>query len=328
VAAGVPGKLSHQWDVFKQSDTTGVVSGNIYSRLGSLSGSHRYQYWNVAFNAFESKPLTGIGPGTFQFYWDRHAPFYEYIRNAHSLYMETLGETGLVGGLLLFGFLLLLLITGVVRTMRAPPKARGVVAAATAALLAFCAAASYDWVWQLAAVPVAALLLGAIILSSRRRSRRAAIHSTKWFRRAIIGLVSGLAVAAMFAIAIPYSATSAIRASQADVGAGNLKAALQEAATAQNLEPYAATPRLQKALILEQAGDLTGAQAAIAQATSRESSDWTLWLIRARIAAESGRAAAAAGYYRRAHILDPESPVPHIPAPHVLRHAARRHTHA
>ena len=324
VAARVPGKLSHQWQIFKQSDTTGVVSGNIYSRLGTLSGSHRYQYWNSAFHAFRSRPLTGIGPGTFQFYWDQHAPFYEYIRNAHSLYMETLAETGLVGALLLVGFLLALLLGGVVRAMRAPPKARGVLAAATAALAGFCAAAAYDWVWQLAAVPAAALIMGAVILAHRRSSQRMAIHPSRWPRRVIRAAVTGLALAAMLTVAIPYAATSAIRSSQADVAAGDLRAALREAAGAQDLEPYAATPRLQRALILEQGGDLVGARTAIAQATDREPQNWSLWLIRARIAGESGQVRAAVTYYRRAHALDPLSPVTVLPSRSAVHRPPRK----
>ena len=85
-------------------------------------------------------------------------------------------------------------------------------------------------------------------------------------------------------------------------------AALGAAATAQRLEPYAASPRLQRALILERSGDLRDARAAIAQATARESTDWSIWLVRARIDAESGHEAAAARDYRRAHELNPLSP--------------------
>ncbi len=51
---------------------------------------------------------------------------------------------------------------------------------------------------------------------------------------------------AIVAIAIPLGATSAIRSSQADVRAHDMQAALDEAGTAQELEPYAATPRLQR----------------------------------------------------------------------------------
>ncbi len=303
IAAGVPGRLSHQWQVFKRSDATGVVTGNVYSRLGTAAGSNRYQYWRAAVQAFKGKPLTGIGPGTFEFYWAEHGSLNEFIRNAHSLYLETAAETGIVGFVLIAGFLLVLLGAGVMRALRAPPVPRAVLAAATASLLAFCAAAAYDWVWQLAVVPLVALMLGAAILA--RDPSPGPQTAEPWGRRAALAVVM---LCAIGAIAIPFGATAAIRSSQADVKAGHLTAALADAATAQRLEPYAATPRLQRAVILEQDGDLTGAGAAIAQASLRESTNWRIWLVRARIDAERGRGRAAARDYRRAHTLNPLSP--------------------
>ena len=306
IATGAPGRLAHQWNLFKQTDVTGVASGNVYSRLGTVTGSHRYQYWQTALHAYESAPLTGIGPGTFEFYWAEHAPIYEFVRNAHSLYLETLAETGLIGFALIVALMLTLLAAGVVRALRAPPLARASLAAATASLSGFCAAAGYDWMWQLAVAPVAALLLGAGILTYRADVRLEPPSGWRaWLPR---GAVAALAVAATIAIAIPYSSEAAIRSSQRDARAGHMQAALDDAATAQRLEPYAATPRLQRALILEQLGDLQGARAAIGQAATRESWNWRIWLVRARIDAESGHPLQAVRDYQRAHALNPRSP--------------------
>jgi hypothetical protein len=313
IAAGVPGELAHQWRTFKQTDVTGVVSHNVLSRLGTVAGSHRYQYWRAAASAFDKKPLTGIGPGTFEFYWAQHGSIYEFIRNAHSLYLESMAETGVVGLALIAGFLLALLGAGAVRALRAPPLARASLAAATASLAAFCAAAGYDWVWQLPVMPVAALLLGAAVLSYGPPGPPQALGPAR--ARAVWGpriAVAAVGVAAMLAIAIPFAATSAIRSSQADVRAGHLKAALDDAATAQRLEPYAATPRLQRALILEQQRDLQAASVAIGQAAAREETNWRIWLVRARIDAERGDAVAAVRDYRRAHALNPLSPTTSI----------------
>ena len=306
IAAGAPHQLAHQWRVFKETDVTGVVSGNVYSRLGTAAGSHRYQYWVAAVHAFESKPLIGIGPGTFQFYWAQHGSLYEFIRNAHSLYLETLAETGVLGDALIIAFLLLLLAAGVARALRARAPARAVLAAATAGLIAFCTAAAFDWVWQLAAVALVALLLGVAILASEPDPAvEVGIRERRWPTR--VGLAA-LALLATVAIGIPFGTTAAIRSSQDDVRVGNLSGALSAAATAQRLEPYAASPRLQRALILERSGDLRDARAAISQATARESTNWSIWLVRARIDAESGHEAAAARDYRRAHELNPLSP--------------------
>jgi hypothetical protein len=309
IAAGVPGQLANQWRAFKQTDVTGVVSSNVYSRLASPSGSHRYQYWSAAALAYRSKPLTGIGPGTFEFYWAQHGSIYEFVRNAHSLYLETLAETGLVGLALIVALIVALFAAGVARALLAPPLARASLAAATGSLAAFCAAAGYDWMWQLAVAPVVALLLGAAILVYRDpASPREASHGLRRRAWPLRMAVVALAIIAIVAIAIPYGMTSEIRASQSAARAGHLKAALGDAATAQRVEPYAATPRLQRALILEASGDLEGAQTAAAQAAEREPDNWRIWLLRARIDAESGHAIAAVRDYRRAHALNPRSP--------------------
>jgi hypothetical protein len=326
VAARVPGKVSHQWQVFKGTTVTGVASGNVFSRLGTVSGSHRYQYWTAAVHAYESKPLIGIGPGTFQFYWARHAPFYEYIRNAHSLYLEVLAETGLIGFALIVGFFVLLLVGGVVRAMRAPPSDRLTIAAATAGLAAFCAAAAYDWMWQLAAAPVAALLLGAAIVACRRRPRARDRRRARWSQWPLRAGTVAVSLAALVAVTVPFAATSAIRSSQAAAAHGDLRLALSDVTTAQNVEPYAATPRLQRALILEQMGDLPAAGAAISQAVADQPLDSNLWLVRARIAAESGLVAASVQYYSRAHQLNPTSPTTAIygrTRTHIIRRATR-----
>jgi Tfp pilus assembly protein PilF len=156
----------------------------------------------------------------------------------------------------------------------------------------------------LACAPAAALLLGAAIVSYRSPEPAAGARA-KW---ATAGVLVAVAVAAIVAIAIPFGMTSAIRSSQAEASAGQLNTALSDALTAQNLEPYAATPRLQQALVYEQAHDYKAARAPITEAVAREPTNWRLWLVRARIDAESGHPRAAVRDYRRAHALDPLEP--------------------
>ncbi|MGN6170578.1 MAG: O-antigen ligase family protein, partial [Solirubrobacteraceae bacterium] len=95
VAGAVTGVERHVWEEFKRPNPP--VSGNIMARLLSVAGSHRYQYWQAAIHAFDAHPWKGIGPGTFRFYWAQHNSLSEYTQNAHSLYIETLSETGVVG---------------------------------------------------------------------------------------------------------------------------------------------------------------------------------------------------------------------------------------
>jgi cytochrome c-type biogenesis protein CcmH/NrfG len=69
--------------------------------------------------------------------------------------------------------------------------------------------------------------------------------------------------------------------------------------------PGSAAPRLQQALVLEEAGDLARAAAAARAATERESTNWRNWLVLSRIEAERGRAAASLRAFRRSESLNP-----------------------
>ncbi len=306
VAIGIASDHHRLWEQFKQPNPP--VAGNQYFRLLSVAGSHRYQYWQAAIHAFNTDPWKGIGPGTFQFYWSQHNSLAEFVRNAHSLWIETLAETGIIGLALLGGLFGFTLIAGAVRALRrgAPLQSRLVVATAVSATAAFCAAAAFDWVWQIGVVPMIAMLLIAAALGGDGESERRPARRTGLVARVVLTVAT---VAGLWAIVVPLAQTIEVRASQTAVAKGDYATALKDVATAQNIEPSAATPRLQRALILEQLGDISGASAAIAQAQAREPTNWRLWLVGSRIAIEARPAGAvgAAPNYRRARALDPTS---------------------
>jgi hypothetical protein len=300
------GTAHHLWNEFKQPNPPKATS--TYSRLLSISGSHRYQYWQVAIDAFKTSRLKGVGPGTFQFYWAQHQTLGEFVRNAHSLWIETLAETGIVGLVLLIGFFLFALIAGGSRSVGLPLELRLPVATAVAGVAAFCAAAAFDWVWQIGVMPLIAVLLVAVALGPvHHREKR---PSAPWSRFDPIRIALALgALIGLWAIIVPLSSTIAVRSSQSAATAGRFSAALADAATAQRIEPGAASPRLQRALILERLGDIRGATQAIGEALDRESTNWQIWLVASRIATEAGRPRLALAYYQRARSLNPTSPI-------------------
>jgi len=305
VAAGAPAALQRRVHDFEQP--TGVVvpssDGTVFARLQAVNGNGRYQFWQSAWHAFEAHPLDGIGPGTFQFWWERHPTSGGFIRNAHSLWFETLAETGIVGLALLGGLLLWLAVTAVRRALRAGPELRVWIAAAGGGLAAFLAAATLEWVWQLAAIAAAALILGAAIVAGREQPPAAPARAGRGPRLAF----ALLALLALAAVLIPLAGELRLRQSRAAAAAGDLSAAYRDALAAQRLEPYAATPRLQQALVLEAAGRLGDAAAAARAATAREPGDAQTWLALARVDAERGAAAAGVAALRRARVLDPGS---------------------
>jgi O-antigen ligase len=113
-------------------------------RLLDVSGHGRTRLWRVAWDEGSSRPILGGGAGT----WSRRAIDrlgVEAPANAHSLYLETFAELGIVGLLLLVGALAVAL-----GRAREP--------AAIAVLTAFAVHAAVDWDWQLPAVVLPALI--------------------------------------------------------------------------------------------------------------------------------------------------------------------------
>jgi Flp pilus assembly protein TadD len=118
--------------------------------------------------------------------------------------------------------------------------------------------------------------------------------------------VVAVAIAALIAIWHPLRGATALQQSQIDAARGNLAAALEQAREAADAQPYAASPRLQEALVLELRGELRPAAAAASAATRKESTNWRTWMILARIEAERERVAGALRAYRRAQLLNPK----------------------
>ena len=109
-----------------------------------------------------------------------HRTHAESVRDAHSLYLETAAELGLVG----LAALLALLggVAAAARRARAP--------AATAALAAWAVHAGVDWDWELPALTlVAVLLAGRVIAAAEPEPERppepAATDATRSQQRAL-----------------------------------------------------------------------------------------------------------------------------------------------
>jgi hypothetical protein len=297
IAAGAPHQISHGWHEFKGAKA--ISNGS--SRFDSFSSNGRWPLWQAALEENASAPLIGTGSGSFEQWWARHRGDNGFVRDAHSLYFQTLGELGIVGLALLVAFLGWVLLAGTRRYVAASQRRRTQLAAILAGCAAFCLGAAYDWLWQIAVIPIAFLLLASVLVSAGERSRR---RTTPIWLRAGGGV---LAISAMVAIAIPLAASTAISQSQAAVRQADIPMALELARQANAVEPFAAQPHVQEALILESQGNLALAAVAAARATEREPHEWRAWVIRSRIDAERGDAKGSLAAYRRAKNLNPDS---------------------
>lgn len=137
------------------SGSQGAAGSTEAGRLVSVQ-SNRYAYWEVAVNVFAAHPLQGVGSGGFAVEWLQRRDIEEGVKDAHSLYLETAAELGIVGLLALAAFL-----GGIVGAARR----RGADPAIVAALVVFALHAGLDWDWELPALSLTALLLAAKLLA-------------------------------------------------------------------------------------------------------------------------------------------------------------------
>lgn len=146
VAVAFGGRISDQvstrWDEFK----SGTVNEENADHLTALQDSGRYDYWRVAVDAFEEKPITGIGAGNYQDAYTLHRHEPKQSRYAHNIWLRVLSETGIVGLLLFVGALVLAFVTVFRRRGGLSPPVQALLAGAAAASIQVFAHASVDWV--------------------------------------------------------------------------------------------------------------------------------------------------------------------------------------
>jgi O-Antigen ligase len=271
--------------------------------LFSSSGSGRWQFWSAAISEFRAHPLNGGGAGSWQAYWLQHrqgALKHFFSEFAHSLYLEALGELGIVGLLLLAGAVLCA-IAGAIKS--AVVSRSGEIAAASAAGIAFFAAAAYDWVWQLAGIAVVGVGMLGVALGALPSTRAAPWERFGVFRP-VLAIV---AVAAIVPQLVVLAAGIHLGNSQAAVADGNGARAKSQALAAKAIEPWAASPYVQLGQIEQAEGNLAAARLWLGGAISRSPADWSLWYIAAQIDTQRGRIAAAKRELDQARQLNPHS---------------------
>lgn len=158
--------------------------------------------------------------------------------------------------------------------------------------------------WDLPVIPLATLLLSAALFATPRRTPN--LPGTSRARRVSFTVA---ALAPIGLLAFVLASTSSVEQSRADARAGSLSAALQRAVDAHAVDPNAATPLLQSALVREQAGNIDGATADAREAASREPDNWRTWYVLSRLEAKTGHSEASVAAFTKARDLNPKHPV-------------------
>ena len=254
LVAGAGGPVALARDAYDSftAPTTPAAEGG--SRLLTLSGSSRVDYWSTALEDVADHPVLGSGAGSYGRYWLRHRPVREPALDAHSLYLETLAELGPLG--------LALLLTALGLPVAAAVRARGdsLTAAALGPYAAYLAHAAQDWDWEMPAVTVAAVVCAASLLVSRRPTETP---------------LGGR---------IPAAAAVLLAVVAAGAYAGNRELVLAEggseraARRAARLQPWSGEPWRLRGEVQLSRGDVAAARSSFLEGLDRDDDEWELWL--------------------------------------------------
>jgi UDP-GlcNAc:undecaprenyl-phosphate/decaprenyl-phosphate GlcNAc-1-phosphate transferase len=314
VSAGrIERTVSNQWSSFTTlSEGTGSASG---SRLVSGSGT-RYDYWRIAWDAFRDRPLAGVGAGNYDRPYFKARRTTEDVRQPHSLEMQTLSELGLVGALLLAGFLGAFVL-GAWRMRSAAlesPLTRSVMIAAVGAFTTWLVHTSVDWMHLMPGITAVAVVMGAVMLRDRDEADvvvapPAAVPSAPMRAvrpRAVAGAVLAALALVLAAASLSRQGLSDYFADRAsDALATRPLDALRQAN--QSLRLDAENPRTYyiKAAALARYNAAGAARRTLRQALAKEPDNFVTWTLLGDLSVRLGKFADAKRNYAHALALNP-----------------------
>jgi len=184
-----PGFAADQYDRFT-SDEGVEQTSEARSRLTDPGNNGRVKLWRAAIeDGFEPAKLGGQGAGTYELLWTRSRSGEGVaftVEDAHSLYIESLSDLGLVGFLLLL-VVVLTLLYGLSSRLRGPN--RSLYAAILGAALAWALHAGIDWDWEMPVVTLWLFALGGASLAASARARRYEVALPPALRAAAAGAI-------------------------------------------------------------------------------------------------------------------------------------------
>lgn len=290
VVFGSPGLLADAGESFSSSGDQ-VSDQGTAARLVGLDGI-RSDLWGSAIDAFAAKPALGVGPGAFEFWWARESSADLQLKDAHSLYLETLAELGAFGLLLMIALITALALAAA-RSRRYVRRSRdtGAIVALLGIATVFTVHAGIDWIWEVGAVTSVGLaafaLASAASAGARRTPRRRRRFGVRTVVAVSIAVLGGV-------IQIPaLVAQDRLASSEDHLRADRLSSAAELAEEAKQAEPWAASPVVQASRVALADGRIDDARVEVMRAIDLEPTNWRHRLLLARIELDDGDSAAA-----------------------------------
>jgi O-antigen ligase len=265
---GGPVELSRRaYDSFTSPPLQVATGTSLNKRLFSFSSNGRIELWRIAVHDFEAHPLAGSGAGSYEGVYLLHRQTSGKVRDAHSLYVETLAELGIVG-LALLVLALLVPVVGAVRARRHP-----LVPIAFGAYVALLVHAGVDWDWEVTAVTLAGLLCGAaIVLAARGEGERQSARFAVATRVGLLALIVAICVVSF----VGLIGNTAIASSQQAIVDGRWARAASQAERAIRWAPWSPQGRQYLGEAQFALGHHSSGLANVGRAIRQDPRDWDL----------------------------------------------------
>jgi UDP-GlcNAc:undecaprenyl-phosphate GlcNAc-1-phosphate transferase len=310
--------VSSQWHAFVGLGEPGESRApTTSSRSRLLSGAgNRYDYWRIAVDVWKAHPLIGAGAGNYtRSYFERRSTT-EDVDQPHSLELQALSDVGIVGLLLLAGFIAAP-FWGAVRMRagaRRSPLRQALMTGALGVFTAWLVQASVDWMHLLPGLSVIALAAAAVLVwpRTRRGPRARPAEARPEMRQAALAL--GVTAVIVTLVATGASLTrqglAQIYRSRAQSELNrNPAAALTDAKRSLDIDADATRAYYIKAAALARFNRATASEGALLQALVREPGNFVTWALLGDISVRRDRFTIARRDYLRAHELNPRNPV-------------------
>jgi len=306
VAIAIGGRA---WDQFSSSDI--AFPDRPSAHFSNLGSGGRSEFWRVAIDSFEEEPASGTGAGTYKFDWEKRRSIDLPLHDAHSLYLESFAELGLVGGIIVLALVGGVLWWAFCAWRDAADDRRELQAIVLAALVSMAVAFGIDWFWEIFAIGSIFFLYAALAISARCvQEAPAGTPSAPEEGRRWALTAATLAVAWIAAVALvqPLLVEHEITASLDAAAAQDLPSAVDHAERARTIEPFAASPYVQLGLLAQLQGEYQAAISHFTKAIDREGENWQWYYLRSKVEREAGDDAAAEADLEKARELDPLEP--------------------
>jgi hypothetical protein len=276
---GLSGSISHAWQTF----TTPHATANVNTPNLSVSSGNRWVWWKEAVGSWSDRPFGGWGGGSFQVLDRMYSPISNLaVQDAHSVPLQWLAETGLIGGLLAIGGYVLLLLGGVETTRLKTGAERAFAAALLGGAAAYAVHAFYDWDWDIPGVTFPVMVfLGVLAGSGRGRATWRGAQRPLVLRGAALALCT--LIMCIYALSALLPSLAATKASAALTEAGTtssrvqLEDAQRTAELASRLDPLSDQGLISAASISVSLGRPDQARSYLLQAVGRDPSDELAW---------------------------------------------------